>query len=401
MKNDIYTVNLPDIGEGVVEGEVIDWLKQVGDAVNQDEPVVVVMTDKATVELSAPYPGVIVRQYFKKGEISLRDQPLYDIELASGVAATHTTKRSHQIPAANKECSQALPTQVSMATPPRHGKVLAAPKVRAMAQKLGIDIEKVHGTGPEGRVTLEDLQSPQMNTPIQMNHHLEGDEVHQLQGIRGVMARKMEKHHIPQFSYFEQVDVTRLIQLRQNMKNKAAEENISLSYMPFFIRALSLIMREYPEINSSLDMQNHSLVIHQQHNIGIAVASPQGLIVPVLKGVQNMNLQEVVRAFDVLKAKVVAGKLSSNDMKEGTITVSNFGVLGDGLWATPMVSGTEVAILAIARIRKLPVVRENEIVIRDILALSWSFDHRVIDGELAAKISHKYSALLQNPASLL
>jgi pyruvate dehydrogenase E2 component (dihydrolipoamide acetyltransferase)/2-oxoisovalerate dehydrogenase E2 component (dihydrolipoyl transacylase) len=231
---------------------------------------------------------------------------------------------------------------------------------------------------------------------------LEGDEEQQLLGVRGLMARKMHETHIPQFSYFEYADATRLMQLRENIKTKAAKDGINLSYMPFLIRALSLTAKRYPQINASLDMQRGKVVFHKQQNIGIAMATPQGLIVPVLKGVEMMGLTELIQHYEEMKTKATANKFSSEDMKEGTFTVSNFGVLGgEGLWATPMITEPEVAILAFAKIRKMPVVKGEEIVIRHQLPLSWSFDHRLIDGELAAQISHYYCTLLKDPALIL
>lgn len=401
MSSNIYTVTLPDIGEGVVEGEVIEWLKKEGEAVNKDEAVVVVMTDKATVELPAPYPGIISRHYFKVGETAIKDRPLYDIQLQSDVlisSAKHEQRKEEKTSVDIKTKSKA--EKATRQVPCAQGNVLAVPKVRHMAKELGIDLTKVAGSGKDGRVLLGDLTHAK-TIQTHFSRHLEGDQEQSLVGIRGLMARKMEHTHIPQFSYFEQVDATRLMQLRENYKEKALQEGIRISYMPFFIRALALVAKRHPVINSSLDIAAGKLNVHQQINIGVAIATPQGLIVPVLKGVQEMNLQDLIRAFEKLKNKVQEGKLTSGDMKEATITISNFGVLGEGVWATPMISENEVAILAVARIRKAPVVRENEVVVRDVLPLSWSFDHRVIDGELAAKISHDYCSLLQNPAALL
>lgn len=398
MEHEIHTVNLPDIGEGVVEGEVIEWLKQVGDSVKRDEPVVVVMTDKATVELSAPYPGIIVKHYYQAGEISLRDQPLYDIELTAGEV---TTKLKTTKP---KESVFTPPPKIepqSISSPGKcMGQVLAIPKVRHLAHALGIDIENIKGTGPGGRVVLQDLAQGSSPSSIHASQypveHLEGDEIMHLHGIRAAMARKMGQSYIPQFSYCEMAEASHLVQQRQLLKDALGAKGIVLSYMPFLLYTLSRIAKKHPEINSSIDVHSNTWIKHQQHNIGIATASPNGLIVPVLKGVQEMDLQDIIQAFEALKAKTLAGKLSTNDMKDATITISNFGTLGDGLWATPMISEGEVTILATARIRKNPIVKDGQIAIADQLPLSWSFDHRIIDGELAAKISTSFCALLQD-----
>lgn len=404
----IYTVNLPDIGEGVVEGEIIEWLKQPNDLLAQDEPVVVVMTDKATVELPSPYPGKLVKQYFKPGEKAIKDKPLYDIEL---VQEESVPPHSEIVPAEESAAPpRAVPVPPAAMHPEaKNSKALAAPPTRKLARDLGIDINQIAGTGKEGRVTAEDIaqsyaassaKPPATTPPLR----LEGDLEKPIVGIPNLMAKKMAEANdqIPHFSYFEQLDATRLVQLRHSFKEEAAKQGIHITYMPFIIKALSLSLHRYPIVNSSIDTVNNSVIIHQEHNVGIAISTKQGLIVPVLKNVQKMSLIEVIKAFDNLKMRAGSGKLLPSDMRDSTITISNFGVLGGGgMWATPIINFPEVAILGIARIHKQPIVRNDHVVIRDMLNLSWSFDHRIIDGDLAASFSHHLSTLLQNPAPLL
>jgi pyruvate/2-oxoglutarate dehydrogenase complex dihydrolipoamide acyltransferase (E2) component len=380
----IHTVKMPDIGEGVVEGEIIEWLIQVGQEVKQDQPVVIVMTDKATVELPAPAPGKLVRQYFQPGQMAQRDQPLYDLEteqeLPTITAESLTTAPAAPIPIKKEQSG-----------------ILALPVIRKMARDLGIDLSRVKGSGPDGRILLEDLHRPETKA-------LEGDQTMPLVGIRHQMAIKMKESHdlIPHFSYFEQADATRLIQLKERLKKEASQEGVSMTYMPLLIRALSLTLRQYPQVNSSYDASTNQLILHQAHNIGIATSTPQGLIVPVLKGVQNMTLPDLIRQFEGLKQKVQSGKWLPSDMREATISISNYGVLsGGGLFATPIIHWPQVAILALAKIQKQPCVKHGEVVACDLLNLSWSFDHRVIDGELAALFSHHFCSLIQNPAVLL
>ncbi len=352
--NKIITVTLPDIGEGIVEGEVIEWLKKVGDPVSQDEPVVSVMTDKATVELPSPYAGVMGKQYYREGEVSYVGKPLYDIE--TGAEAK---------------------------------KVLAAPATRQLAKEKGIDLKQVVPTGREGQVTKEDLMSFRQQK-------LADDEVKPLHGIPKIMAKKMSDSHreVVDFSYFEQVDATRLIQLKNKLKGEA--KGFSVTFMPFIIRALSLALTKFPQVNSSL--VKDAQIIHHQHNIGIATTTEQGLMVPVLKQVQKMSLEQVIQAYEALKEKVMAKKLEAADMQGGTITISNFGPLSPGsLWATPVINYPESAILALAKIHKQPVVINDQIVIREMLNLSWTFDHRLIDGDLAAHFAHTFAGLLANP----
>lgn len=401
----IFTVTLPDIGEGVVEGEVIEWLKNVNDPVKQDEAVVIVMTDKATVELPSPYPGKIVKQYYKPGEISIKGKPLYDLELADGHSAIHKKQAQLKESSTNKPCPAVIPTpSIRQEIVEENREILALPSTRRLAKEMNIDLATIKGTGKEGRITPEDLRklsgpSTSYLTPITQ---LPGDEIVPIIGIKNLMFKKMaeSKQKIPHFSYFEKIDATRLVSLRQKFKVQAEKENIKVTFMPFLIRALSLTIKKFPQFNSSVD-QNR-MIIHHQQNIGIAMASPLGLIVPVMKNVQEMSLIDLVKGYEDLKNRANENKLHPNDMKDGTITISNFGVLGDGgLWATPIINYPEVAILAVNRIQKQPMVRNDEIVIRETLNLSWSFDHRVIDGDQAAAFSHYFGKLLENPAQIL
>jgi len=384
----IFTVTLPDIGEGVVEGEVIEWLKEVGSTVKQDEPVVVVMTDKATVELPAPHPGIIAKHYQKPGEHARLGKPLYDIEVVGEVKQT-----SKPAPVASEQTVKHEPSMQAKG-------VNALPKTRRLAEELSINLADVTATGKEGRIEPDDLRKFLENQrPIRK---FEGDRDVPLIGIRGLMAKKMAESNrdIPHFSFFEQADAVRLIQLRVNVAKAAAQADIHLTYMPFFIRALSLTIKQFPEMNCSF--QKTHLIVHKPHNIGIAISTPRGLIVPVLKNVDQMNIEQIIRAYDLLIKKAKDNKLESSDMHDGTITLSNYGVLGGGgRWATPIINAPEVAILGLARIFKAPVIINDEVVAREVLNLSWSFDHRVLDGSMGAQISHFYAQLIQNPASLL
>lgn len=407
----IFTVNMPDIGEGVIEGEVIQWLKQQNDLLSQDEPVVVVMTDKATVELPSPYPGRLIKQYYKVGQIAIKDQPLYDIEIAGEAVVGHPTSETPAqsvLPIPQPKRSEKT-QPITPLTPP-HTTALhksATPPARKLARDLGVDINLVTSSGKEGCVTSEDVihyHASMLKTSVSPALRLPGDREEPIVGIRNLMAQRMteSKATIPHFSYFEQVDATRLVQLRDRFKEEGSKQSIAVTYMPFIIKSLSMSLKAYPVINSSVDLINNKLIIHQHHNIGIAISTENGLIVPVLKDVQELTLPQVIIAYEELKQRALTNKLHSNDMKEATMTISNFGVLGGGgLWATPIINHPEIAILALSKIHKEPIVKNDNIAIRDVLNLSWSFDHRIIDGDLAATFSHYFSALLQNPAPLL
>lgn len=423
----IFTVLFPDIGEGVVEGEVIEWRKNVGDSLKQDEPVVVVMTDKATVELPAPHPGTLAKQYYMPGGVAIKDKPLYDIDLGgeSEIAGPETKNESSQasavekaIPKPNKESSGTIKNASSPAAKPAQTiesateaseRQPAIPKVRRLAKQLGIPLDEIQGSGKDGRITPDDLgrhkaQEARQSLSEVPLWNLPGDQELPLIGVKALMAKRMtlSKSQIPHFSYFEQAEATRLVQLRNNLKCKASDQGLHLTYMPFLIKAISLCIRKHPLLNSSYDKEHSKVILHQKHNIGIAMATSLGLIVPVLKGVESMTLEEVIKSYEKLIKRAHDGKLLSNDMKEATFTVSNFGSKSShGLWATPVINYPEAAILATGRIHPQALIKNGEVAIRDVIHLSWSFDHRIIDGEAAAQISQTLCGLLENPAALL
>lgn len=354
-----FTFLMPDIGEGVVEGEIVSWLKNEGDLLKKDESVLILMTDKATVELPTPRAGKLSKQYYKSGDIAKKGTPLFDV--------AETSKEQ---------------------------KPLAAPTVRKLAKDQGISLEQIQGTGLDGRILKQDLSK--LNSS--------GDTETRVTGIKRLMVKKMEESHahIPSFSYFEAGLATRLVQLREKMAPEALKIGIALTFMPFFIKALSLTLSKYPIANSSYDERKESLITHASHNIGIAMKTPLGLIVPVLKGVEKMSLIELVKEYNELKKRAINNKLNPLEMKDGTITLTNFGALSQGAdHATPIINYPEVAILGVARIHKEPVVQNDALAIAEMLHCSWSFDHRVIDGEAAAAISQNFLKLIENPALLI
>lgn len=399
----IITVTMPDIGEGVVEGEVVEWLKNVGDELKQDEPVVVVMTDKATVELPAPQPGTLKKLYVQAGEIAVKDKSLYDIEAEDSQAATVSSVKEKD-PSPHAAPVKPLENPSAARISEKKSKGLATPPVRHLAKILNIDLSKLQGTGKDGRITKEDLKVAAPKAPVTKTACQEGDEEKPFIGVKRLMAEKMKtsKANIPHFSYFEKVEATRLVALRKHVQAEAAAEGFQATYMPFFIRALSLCINKHPEINSSLEEAESKLILHRHQNIGVAIAGPQGLVVVVLRDVQELTFPQLIRAYEELKKRALASQLKPEDMRGSTITLSNFGVLGGhGLWATPIINYPEAAILAVDRIQKQPAVVNGEIVIRDVLNVSWSFDHRIIDGEMAAHVSRDFCGYLLNPASLL
>lgn len=422
----IITVALPDIGEGVVEGEVIEWRKQIGDAIAKDEAVVVVMTDKATVELPSPVAGKLSSQHRKVGEIAVKDQPLYEVEVAQEAEAkveekAQEIKQSAQAPEPVKEEKKSpTPCPLKGFIEKTGEKALATPHTRHLAKELHLDINQVPGSGENGRVLEEDLvqfhkqryepviqakssgrAAPEIHssTPVL---HMEGDEEQSMAGLRHIIAEKMveSKFIVPHFSFFDQADATHLAVLRETIMKEASKYHVNVTFMPFFIKALSLALNKHPLINSSVDMAADKLIIHKHHNIGIAARGPNGLLVFTIKNVQEMSLYDVINAYNELSQKLKAGKLERSELQESTITISNFGPLG-GQWATPIINYPETAILGLAKVTKQPVVKDDAVVIRQMLNLSWSFDHRVIDGEAAAAICNTYINLIENPTQII
>lgn len=391
-----YTFILPDIGEGNHEGEVVSWLKQVGDKIEENQPIVVILTDKAAVELPSPYAGTLIKQHYHAGQLAITGNPLYDLEISSDIALKFQQDKTpaRSLHVQNVYLQETFPSKDK----------LALPSSRQLAKKLGIDLNLISGTGREGRVTEKDIEKFHLEqTSRSTQQHLPGDERFPITGIKHQMFRKMSESHqmIPQFSYFEQIDAAPLIQLRQAFNQKCAKGEQTITFMPYLIRALSLTILQYPILNSSVDVKNNQLIMHKQHNIGIAAKIASGLIVPVLKNIQDFSFEELLKNYQRLIDQIRVNEFQPADMKNGTITITNYGKFGNGLWATPIINYPEVAILAIAKIQKQPFVRNEQLVATEVLNVSWSFDHRVIDGEDAALISNYFSKLIQNPYQLL
>ena len=407
-KQEQFTVLMPDIGEGVVEGEVTAWLQEEGATLQQDTPVIELMTDKATVELPAPYPGTLSKCYYAVGDTAIKGKPLYDITLAPGTKVAKQAEKTQKKPKQPKKSNTDSKESKSTSATPTTEKALATPPVRRLAKQLGIDIHKIKGTGKNGRVTAEDVRTslsgslssaPATSTRFP---ELQDDTIVPLQGVRRLVAAQMalSKQRIPHFSLSDKADASLLVKFRTKNKELAEAEGLSLTFVPLFLRALSLTIQRFPEINASLDDERNIIIYHKVQNMGIAMKSENGLIVPVLKGVEGMDLEQIIRSYTELRNKMVNKKLKPSDMKEGTITLSNFGTEG-GLWATPVINYPEAAILATARIRKQPTEKTGQIVLRDILNVSWSFDHRLIDGDLAAAVSNYFIKLIETPSQLI
>jgi len=417
---------LPDIGEGIVECEIVDWLVKEGDLVAEDQAVCDVMTDKATVQIPAKHPGKIVRLYTPKGQIAKVHAPLFAIEidasLATGAAASQhgTQQAAASCTAARSETTCAAAALVEL--PATSHKALASPAVRRLARELNVDIHRVPGTGPKGRVFKDDVQAyaggrapvqaavaPQLsNVPAAVastgNAALStGRRVEPIKGIKAAMARQMADSvaTIPHFTYCEEIDLTDLIALRASLKDSLAKQDVKLTMMPFFMKAMSLALNEYPILNSQVNSDCSELTYIPEHNIGIAVDSKIGLLVPNVKDCQRKSIVEIATDLTRLTEQARDGRVTPADLKGGTITISNIGAIG-GTVATPIINKPEVAIVALGRVQLLPRFdSKGQVVARSIMQVSWSGDHRVIDGGTIARFTNLWKKYLEEPSSML
>jgi 2-oxoglutarate dehydrogenase complex dihydrolipoamide succinyltransferase (E2) component len=429
-----FEFRLPDIGEGIHEGEIVKWLVKEGDIVREDQPMVEVMTDKATVEIPAPRAGKILKLNAKEGETVKVGSVLVIIE-ELGEAKPEPKREVVEAPpqrepepvaaaVSTTATAVAAPPPPSPATPTAAPaqRVLATPATRKLARELGVDISQIRGTGPGGRVTDEDVRrfaaartapqppppSPAPTPPPAASAFAPSavvtdrrEERIPLRGIRKRIAEHMHqsKTTAAHFTYVDEVDMTELIQIREQMKPLAEQKGVKLTYLPFIVKASVAALKEMPILNASIDEAKGEIVIKKYYNIGIATATDEGLIVPVIKDADRKSLLEIAMEIERLAKAAREGKIALSDLQGGTFTITSLGALG-GLFATPIINYPEVAILGIHEIKKRPVVRDNQIVIRDIMYVSLSFDHRLIDGDVGARFCKKIISYLENPKLL-
>lgn len=406
---------LPDIGEGIVECEVVAWHLAEGDPVVEDQVVVEVMTDKAVVEIPAKSDGVISKLYYAKGEIARVGEPLFAL---TGTATTANVQ-------AKPSTAQGQPTAVAASRPaggefeaPQAaiaGKVLASPAVRRRAREQEIDLNQVQGTGKKGRILKEDLVTAPTATVSQQQAVSSqqsvqaaqattgGQRTEPLRGVQAAMARLMTEsvRTIPHFTYAEEFDLTELRLLHSKLRGHYEEQGVRLTLMPFFIKALSLALTEFPQMNAQLNEEATEITYFDDHNIGMAVATKVGLMVPNIKAVQQKSLLEVAEEVNRLTASAREGKVAPADMRHGTITISNIGVVG-GTVTTPIINKPEAAIVALGKVQKLPrFAADGSVVGREIMVASWSGDHRIIDGATIANFNKRWQTFLEDPVQML
>jgi 2-oxoisovalerate dehydrogenase E2 component (dihydrolipoyl transacylase) len=404
---------LPDIGEGIVECELVEWRIKEGDFINEDQSVADVSTDKALVEITAMHTGRVNKLYYQQGDIAKVHTPLFSIDVDGSDSEEESNKNTAiEVDKVNEA------SPLSAERMPLNNNALATPAVRRIARENDLDLSLVPSSGKDGRVLKDDVlnylnkDALSIKTAIQpiddrfTAANIDSDQqdrIEPIKGVKAIMAAAMTESvaTIPHFTYADEINMSQLMALRAELKERYAKEGIRLTMMPFFIKALSLSLKQFPILNSQVNEDCSELKYLASHNIGMAVDSPSGLLVPNIKDVQNMNIVEIAEQSHRLTEQARAGRISPNDLKGGTITVSNVGAIG-GTIATPIISKPQVAIVALGRVQTLPRFDvEGNVSAQKIMTISWSGDHRVIDGATMAHFSNTWKALLENPASML
>ena len=381
----VYNFKLADIGEGIVEGEVSKWYIKVGDVVKENQPLVEIITEKVTVELPSPADGTIMKIGPDAGKI---------VKVGEVIVVIDDGKEEDDVRGVSKEEAKVDKKEV-IKEEIKSKKVIATPAVKRLAKEMGIDITKVVATGEDGKITEKDVKL-YSKLEVQSN-----EERIAFRGTRKTIAERLAKSsdRVVQAWIMEEIDMTEVTELKNRLKESSSED-IKLTYMPFFVKAVIRSLKSSPRINASLDEETEDIVIKKDYNIGIATDTEQGLIVPVIKKAQDKDIKKIAKEIEELSIEAKSGKLGLEDTQGGTFTITNIGAIG-GISSIPIVNYPEVAILAINKIMKKVVHWEGKIVARDRVYLSLSFDHRVLDGADVARFLNSIRKCLENPESLM
>ncbi|MDX5981033.1 dihydrolipoamide acetyltransferase family protein [Exiguobacterium profundum] len=423
----VFEFKLPDIGEGIHEGEIVKWFVKAGDTVKEDDVLLEVQNDKAVVEIPAPVDGTVKEVKVSEGTVAVVGDVLitFDIEGDAPAGEEETPeqpKAEEKTEDVKEDVKEDAPRDVQLHKSER---VIAMPSVRKYAREKGVDIREVNGSGDNGRVLKEDIdafangEAPSAEATTEKTESVapaaakteikpyesatpELETREKIRGIRKAISKAMvnSKHTAPHVTLMDEVDVTKLVALRKDFKQVAADQGVKLTYLPFVVKALTAAAKAFPTINASIDDVNEEIVYKNYYNIGIAADTDNGLVVPVVKDADRKSIYALATNINELAGKAREGKLAGEDMKGGSITITNIGSAG-GQWFTPVINHPEVAILGIGRIAEKAVVKNGEIVAAPVLALSFSFDHRLIDGATAQNALNMVKRLLEDPALLM
>ena len=427
-----FAFKMPDIGEGVVEGEVVEWMVAVGDTVKEDDPILSVMTDKATVEIPSPVDGTVTKVVGEAGDILPVGVVCIEFEVdgAGNASASDDAPAAKEAPAPAAKESKPEPTPEAAPAPtpaPKAAatpaaaaapvarapgtKALASPAVRQRAREANISLDHVAGSGPAGRISHADLDAhiaggaagASRAAPMggRARTELNGTEAMKVIGLRRKIADSMIASYssIPHFSYFEEIDVTALEELRQHLNATRPEGAPKLTYLPFIMQALVKALAQRPECNALYDDEANVVTRHEAINLGIATQTDRGLFVPVVKHVEAMDIWQSATEMGRVTGATREGKASVEDLTGSTFTITSLGRLG-GLGATPIINKPEVGILGVHNAKDRAVVRDGAVVIRRMMNLSSSWDHRVVDGHDGASLVQLVKTYLENPATI-
>ncbi|MCB1601051.1 MAG: 2-oxo acid dehydrogenase subunit E2 [Xanthomonadales bacterium] len=430
-----YVFKLPDVGEGIAESEIAEWRVKVGDKVEEDQPLVDMLTDKASVEISSPVAGIVLELCGKAGDMAAVGGPLVILEVegagTKGADEAHAAAKAAPAPAPASPSPESRvpspgPSESRVPSPgpsesrvsgpePHQGlprpageKPLASPAVRRRAQDLGIQLQFVPGTGPAGQIRHEDLDAFIARGPgaaggaaPAMRAKREGVEAIKVIGVRRKIAEAMQraKQRIPHFAYVEEIDCTELETLRKQLNEQYGKERGKLTLLPFLVRALANAVVKFPQVNVTFDDDAGIAYRHAALHVGIATQTPNGLMVPVVRHAESLDLWQTSAEIKRLANAAREGKAKREELSGSTLTITSLGALG-GIVTTPVINAPEVAIIGVNKMVERPMVRSGQIVIRSMMNLSSCFDHRMVDGYDAAEFIQYVRAQLENPATL-
>ena len=423
-----YIFKFPDIGEGIMEGKILEWYVQKGQEIKSGDPIVKMETDKIVTDIPSPKDGIISAVFGKEGDLINVEDPLIELEIKglAGAEAQQAAKEKAKpmteetvdekgfgvvgtIEVAGDSAflpssDEAATTEVTSVGPTRK-KALATPVARAMAKDYGIDINEVPGSGPAGRVMKTDIKHFHQNVQQQTAPQDMAEariEIEDLSQIRKTIARRMSesKHNAAHMTVIEEVEISELIKLRESHKDQFADEGLKITYLPFILKAVAVALRRFPSLNSEIDLEKNKMIYKKYYNLGVAVDTEEGLVVPVIRDVDKRSVREIVLELNALSQKARERKLTLDDFKDGTFSVTNYGSIG-GTFGVPVINYPQAAILGVGRILKTPVVKNDNIEIGYVLPLSMSVDHRIVDGGDAARFINMVKEFLADPVSLL
>lgn len=399
--------HVPQLGEGLYEAELLSWRVKVGDQVKRGQPLMEVMTDKATADVPSPFAGTIETLRADPGQVIKVGQLVLTFYGSGedGLAARPALPAARQNAVAVPSSSPATPRSAVAGSP----SVKAAPSVRLMARKLGVDLHQLRGSGPGGRILVGDLSqhvrpAAQGEVPAEppADYGTPGSRI-KMVGLRRKIAEHMvqSKQTVPHYTYVDECDVTELVRLRESLKETFARSGVKLTYLAFVAKAVAAALKDVPVVNASLNADANEIVLHDRYHLGMAVATPGGLIVPVVRDADRKSVAEIARDMERLSADARTGRSKVDDLRGSTFTITSIGSIG-GLISTPVINLPNAGILGIGKVIRRPVYDDKgEIRPADLMYLSLSLDHRVVDGAVGAVFANAIIKRLQNPATLL